>query len=386
MCYRPVLCRDPIRHADGGAMAIILCHNTALELLRARPPQIYPLVRTAAPLSLAEGGTNYRELHRCDLASLGVTSRQVHVLVASGRRVADARNVRTHRCRLEEVPAGLLHVLAPGVYASSPELLFVQMARRLSPTAAVVLAEELCGSYSRFPQMISGFYDRPVLTSRPAIRAACDQLHGLYGMGRAAAALDFVLDRAASPMETVLACSLALPPSLGGQGFVPPRLNHGVVLGEAARRMTGARLCRVDLAWPDARLGLEYDSDEFHHSPAADRARREALAHMGWTVYTVDLAQMRRHGELLRTVSLLAGSVPRMGGAEAPTHEASRALHQRLLKATRYGGGPRGGPVSRSREEGVGEVPRLLYAVRRRYRRKALKTFSQLAHADEAVL
>ena len=49
------------------------------------------------------------------------------------------------------------------------------------------------------------------------------------------------------------------------------------------------RWFRLDLAWPEFRLGLEYDGVEFHTGRALtnDRARHNALAAQGWTVLSV---------------------------------------------------------------------------------------------------
>lgn len=297
------------------------------------------MVRTTEPLSLADGGTDYRELGGCGLRSLGIASSTIHVLVASNKRRAQGACVRSHACGLVEIPAGLLLLLAPGVYAAGPELTFVQMARRLTPVAAAVLAVELCGGYSHFSRMASGFYDRPPLTSCASIRSACAALKGLYGLGRAAEPLALALDGSRSPMETVLACDLAFPQTMGGQGFVKPVLNLEVPLDELARRKTHTATCRIDLAWPVERIGVEYDSSECHQDPVKDRARREALAHMGWTIYTADLAHMHDLSELVRTAGLFEGVVPRVDGGGPPPWSLSAELHRRLLKATRCGVG-----------------------------------------------
>jgi hypothetical protein len=49
----------------------------------------------------------------------------------------------------------------------------------------------------------------------------------------------------------------------------------------------GRFVARLDLAWPDRRLALELDGFRWHSSPRAfqrDRARRNRLVHLGWTV------------------------------------------------------------------------------------------------------
>jgi very-short-patch-repair endonuclease len=60
----------------------------------------------------------------------------------------------------------------------------------------------------------------------------------------------------------------------------------------------GARfVARVDLAYPDARIAIEYDSDEFHTGRIAvdrDRSRRHLLLAAGWLTIEVGALDVRR--------------------------------------------------------------------------------------------
>jgi very-short-patch-repair endonuclease len=53
----------------------------------------------------------------------------------------------------------------------------------------------------------------------------------------------------------------------------------------------GVPTFRLDLAYPRARVAIEYDGEEFHSSPEdkqADRDRRAWLERHGWVVIVVD--------------------------------------------------------------------------------------------------
>lgn len=317
-------------------MPVIISHNSALELLRAVPPQVraYPFVRETLDMGLIS--TDSRELRRLDLSEFGVRRAPVHVLAAKGVRAIQSKAVETHNFGLPVMPEGLLLELAPGVYAAGPELCFVQMARCSSLVGAVVLGCELCGCYSHFPEMISGYYERPPLTSVEKIGEAVDALSGLYGLSRAREALRWVCDGARSPMETVLTGELFLPGRYRGLAFVRPELNYVVPLDDAAAAVTGTRSCSIDIAWPGVRRGAEYDSLEFHLDPEKDLRRKEALEHMGWTINTIKLDQMADHRELMKAVALFEDEIPRQPGGPASVGEVAE-LHQRLLKATRCG-------------------------------------------------
>ena len=319
-------------------MPAVISHNSALELLRAVPPQVRLYPRVSETLDMGLISTDSRELRRLDLREFGVRRAPVHVLAAKGVRAIQSKAVETHTFGLAAMPGGLLLELAPGVYAAGPELCFVQMARSSSLVGAVALGCELCGRYAHFSEMISGYYERPPLTSAKRIGEAVDELSGLYGLSRAREALRWVCDGARSPMETVLTAELFLPGRHQGLAFARPELNYEVPLDDAAAAVTGTRSCAIDIAWPGVRRGAEYDSLTFHLDPERDLRRKEALEHMGWTINTIKLDQMADHAELMKAVALFEDAIPRQPGGPAPAGEVAE-LHRRLLNATRCGAG-----------------------------------------------
>ena len=74
-------------------------------------------------------------------------------------------------------------------------------------------------------------------------------------------------------------------------GLPPPAQQHQVVVG--------GRVFLIDVAYPEIRLGIEYDSDEFHSDFSArehDRLRDRVLIGAGWTMLHFG------HGDSLRAV------------------------------------------------------------------------------------
>ncbi len=56
------------------------------------------------------------------------------------------------------------------------------------------------------------------------------------------------------------------------------------------------RVGRVDGAYPDAKIAIEYDSDEFHSGPGptrSDRARRHELIAASWLPIDIGPADLR---------------------------------------------------------------------------------------------
>ena len=322
-------------------MPILLSHNTSLELLRSVPPQIAGFNQSESDLPVEQLGLWSGMSDYPLLQSLGISLLPVHFLVPSSKHQVKSRTCKLHRTHLESIPAGLVQEIAPGIYAAGPELTFIQMATTTSLVGAVVLGHELCGTYSHFARMASGFYERPPLTSVESIKRAISSMKGMYGLARARQALRWVRDGSASPMETVISCMLHLPLEMGGAGRVAPELNWVVKLDRAAQRITGTKTCRIDTAYPSAKTGIEFDGKDYHRDKEKDRLRREAIAHMGWTIYVVDVDATTSYAELRKRIDLM-DSIPQYGGGGEIDHDLGAALLDRLLHATRFGVGPNG--------------------------------------------
>jgi very-short-patch-repair endonuclease len=62
------------------------------------------------------------------------------------------------------------------------------------------------------------------------------------------------------------------------------------------------RLWRVDFAWPEFLVAVEYDGFEWHSSPESlrnDRQKRAALEETGWRVLSVVSDDVRRHPDVM---------------------------------------------------------------------------------------
>ncbi|TYP89791.1 DUF559 domain-containing protein [Blastococcus xanthinilyticus] len=120
------------------------------------------------------------------------------------------------------------------------------------------------------------------VVAHPELRQAAADLGGARGSRRAGRAVELADLRAESPPESRVRVLLAL----GGLAPVPQ-----FVVRDAA----GGFVARVDLAFPDARLAVEYDG-AWHAEPgqfAKDRRRLDRLVAIGWTVLHVTAADLR---------------------------------------------------------------------------------------------
>lgn len=183
-----------------------------------------------------------------------------------------------------------------GLYVSTPEMAFCEMASVLSLERLIALGFELCGTYRRASTFGLARYDATPLTSPGALASFIEKSPQFKGVKKARRALPCILAGSASPRESELAMLLCLPYSLGGYGLPHPTMNAEMPLPKNVGA-TGRSSLRCDLYWPAARLDVEYDSAEFHSAErllANDSMRRIALESMDVTSVNLTAEHLRR--------------------------------------------------------------------------------------------
>jgi len=231
-----------------------------------------------------------------------------------------------------------------GLFVSSPELCFIQMARELSLIKLIELGFELCGSYS-LPVLSAGVAEsgdlgnalkkHPPLTNHRKLTAFTARNRGERGAGRAARALRYIADGSASPMETILVMLLTLPYKLGGYCLPMPEMNARIRPAKSAKKSASKSYYSCDLFWPDLNVAAEYDSDAHHTGAeriASDSKRRNTLASIGIVVITVTKQQIKSVVETEKAASLLASNMgKRLRNNENPKFLGARHELRRLL-------------------------------------------------------
>lgn len=176
----------------------------------------------------------------------------VHVTSIGDSPIMRRPQVTPHRTRAVPVRVGTVR----GIRVSSPARAWFECASLFTVEELVVLGDHFVG---------------------PSGLATVDDLAGAVVRGgrsatRARAALDLVRPGVESPMETRMRLAVVRG------GFPEPEINLDVADDR------GVFLGRVDLAWPDLRIGLEYDGD--HHRDQStfrrDRRRSNGFAVNGW--------------------------------------------------------------------------------------------------------
>lgn len=296
--------------------AIFLTHNTARQFWQlATDPDRWKRSRRATwprdtPAHPTRAALDEALLILEDAGAIE-PSNPIDVLVSSDASRRHIPNVTCHVCTAS-LPEYSFARITPNVYVAAPELMFAQVATELSFPEIVFLGFELCGRYSappmRFLPLLErqsktaskdfferGFFDRPPLSSAKRLGSFLAKTKRLRGKKNAADAIPYIINGSASPMETVCAMLLCLPPYRGGFGIEQPLLNARVDMKGKGAPLAAVRSHECDMLWPEANLAIEYDS-ELEHSDerriAKDSRKRADLAAANVEVITVTKQQV----------------------------------------------------------------------------------------------
>lgn len=324
-------------------MAILLCDTSA---------QLYwRLAGTSLPIPQRVSESDVaRRFDGCDAFVYDDSLVVEHVRDRSGRVcVMVPRPERRRRaagicCSVwtAQLPPGSLYRGAPGVYVCSPELAFLQTAAHSSLLEAIDYGYELCGTYALgIPDLTPlGQREAPLVSPRD-LRRLLDFADGRRGVERAGKALAHVIENSASPRESILAMMLELPRSMGGYGFGDLELNAAIAIPNNLRHLSRHAHFMPDLFWREAKLAVEYDSDEFHtgrSNIAHDSRRRNILHAMGIMVISFTNEQITSEQEVDRIASLIARRLGVRRRGSVRNLEIRRAdLHRSLLDMHRCG-------------------------------------------------
>lgn len=191
----------------------------------------------------------------------------VHVATVGEGTLVRAVGVTAHRVSL--LNTRVVH--REGIALPTPASVFAQLGA-WSVLDLVALGDFLCRIWRPGP----GRKD----VGRRAL-ATIDELKTTISLGRRAGiarlrdAVDLVREDSWSPRESMIRCHVL------AAGLPEPRLNHDVY--DSAGRFLGC----VDLAYPEQKIAIEYQSVLHHSRYAADVERIAALRAAGWVVIEV---------------------------------------------------------------------------------------------------
>ena len=292
-------------------MQLIISHKSALWFWRTFGGDIARLKRVRKPAAMSQPPDLTPQVLE-ELARFGFfphATRPLHLLFAKAAARTRTDALVAH-CTEQSLPSGSLVQLSEHLLIASPELTFVQEARRSTPGHLILVGCELTGTYVRRPAG-EPLGERPPLTTAAKLQEFALQMHP-QGTSAAIRAARRVLDRAASPMEAKLALLLSLPSAMGGFGLPAPTLNREFTLSADAQRIYPCTSCRLDLSWPGCNLDVEYDGSGDEHTGemhAKDVARLAALRLDGLDVMVLAKQQVYDPTVFAQMAQVIAGKL-----------------------------------------------------------------------------
>lgn len=319
-------------------MTICLSHISALQALRALRFQGWNPQATKAGIPAFTPILEVRNYAARRPWLNASNSQNIHIAIAKQQRRSKAKGIVTHIVTCDDSNTLLIENESP-VTIPSLGFLLVQLAQSVPFCELVEIAFEMCGSYSLAPDGSSFASCARAITAKK-LNGQISRIGNMRGVEQARRAASCVIDGSASPAETKLAMLLCLRRTLGGYGLPKPTMNERIFVTEAARASTPNRSFVCDLYWKNAKLDVEYDSDQFHASSegiASDAQRRNALQLMGFTVITATRKQMRDRDafdDMARAIAKIIGY--RLPRANARWLDARNQLREALLSPRNF--------------------------------------------------
>ncbi|WP_167481597.1 MULTISPECIES: DUF559 domain-containing protein [Amycolatopsis] len=209
----------------------------------------------------------------------------VHIIVPYHRKIRPRPGVKVHQGRLDQSD---VHEF-DGLRVQAPELALAEVMCRATRRIALATADEALGMLAE--DLRDDFRTRieERILARPDPR----------GRRQGLAVLQLATGMAESPMESWMLLALV------DGGLPVPVQQHSIT------DLAGRELYRLDFAWPELRVAVEYDGYAAHENRRdRDAARDEDLRRRGWTVIRAsaeDLAAPERVIEAVRAAFRVRG-------------------------------------------------------------------------------
>lgn len=190
-----------------------------------------------------------------------------------------------HSCE-RRLPKGAV-ITRDGYMVASPELLFLQLASKLSIHRLILLGLQLCSHPPGRPA--------EAITTNQKLKTFLSKTPGHRGHVKAVQAVKYVENGSASVMESLAYMILTLPHCLGGYGLIGAAFNYEIILKVESGKRLGQTRCFVDLYYKTAKLAVEYESFAFHSSPSEqgkDILRSAILERQGIEVIRLSTIQL----------------------------------------------------------------------------------------------
>jgi very-short-patch-repair endonuclease len=237
---------------------------------------------------------------------------------------------RVHSCGLA-LPAGAV-VARNGKMVASPELLFLELACKLSIHRLILLGLQMCSHPPGRPS--------EAITTKRKLKAFIEKTSGHRGHRKAERAVKYLEDGSASVMESIAYMILTLPYSLGGYGLDGAVFNHEIKLKTETGKRLGQKRCFVDLYYKQAKLAVEYESFAYHSSPSEqgkDMMRAAMLERQGLNVIRLSTIQLYNRDACKEFANNLAARLGKRISIRTPKFNEMHMLLRAMLPEEEFG-------------------------------------------------
>ncbi|WP_026360325.1 endonuclease domain-containing protein [Amycolatopsis nigrescens] len=238
-------------------------------------------LRTRAAASLLYAGPEAALSGHTALAMFGCStadSAPVHVLLPYHRKLRARPGIVVHYGTLAEQDV----VVLDGLRATAMDLALAEVLSRDSRRAGLAVADQLLGLLPEHARADFRAWTEERIQTRPDPR----------GRRQARALLDLATGLAESPRESWTLLALV-------DGGLPVPAQQYQVLD-----LSGTELYRLDFAWPEIRVALEYDGYEAHEGrELRDESRDADLRKRGWIVIRVGAAELKEPARMVAAVT-----------------------------------------------------------------------------------
>ena len=314
-------------------MKIALTHRSALEALSmlASRSDVGSFPRPSLPAGFSSSA-NMLELERLQRAYY--LQEPINALSCESASRRGRKGLERRRFNPANMVQGFIE-LEPRVFASSPELCFIQLCDELDIVDAARLLGWMAGTYSLDYDGNLAHVERMPMLCEESLADALQRFKGVHGITSAKRAARYAPFHCASPKECEVGVLLQLPGELGGCGFPAAQVNLEQALTHKQQKLLHRRSFKCDFFWPERSVAVEYDSKEFHSDAdriERDAVRRNALEYLGITVLTLTWNQLRDHSAFETFAVQLASHLGiRLRDSWAKHCYDRRLLHRRLI-------------------------------------------------------
>ncbi|MDO4532659.1 MAG: hypothetical protein Q4C36_02950 [Coriobacteriia bacterium] len=302
---------------------LVIANTSAMQALDEGAGSFAHPSLVRSPSSFASSAA---ELNSFETLPTGCTT-PVEVLVGNRTRL-NTTQWKAHY-NTAKLPAGSLLDIGHDRLLTSAERFFLKTAPHLSVTRAILLGMELCGWYSTLMSkpyqeycnqlirareisldtkpwppvdwgmslehqrdlMRNGFITRKPPTTPKRLADYLSRALSNNSNSRALVASRLLQANSHSPIESRLYARYCLPKRYGGLNLKPVELNVEIPLAPDLAAAIGIDKYTIDLLWPPAHIGIEYEGKPSHSGLTAeqkDRLKRNILEVAGIRIISID--------------------------------------------------------------------------------------------------